>query len=55
VLDRELIAAAQRIEGDRGLRDVTRWRLVECDDVADGDDVDTPSDLEAMRSRAGGR
>ncbi|HEV2812037.1 MAG TPA: NTP transferase domain-containing protein, partial [Solirubrobacteraceae bacterium] len=49
VLGRELIAAAQRLEGDRGLRDVAEWRLVECGDVASGHDVDTPADLAAVR------
>ena len=56
VLGRELIARAARLTGDRGLRDVAEWRLVECGDVASGEDVDTPADLDALRqSRAGGR
>jgi CTP:molybdopterin cytidylyltransferase MocA len=58
VLGRELIAAAARVEGDTGLRDVTDWRLVECGDVAEGADVDTMADLDALRrgpGEAGGR
>ena len=55
LLGPELVAAARALEGDRGLRDVTSWRLVECGDVGDGRDVDTPVDLDALRSRAGGR
>ena len=55
LLGPDLIAAARALEGDQGLRDVTSWRLVECGDVADGRDVDTPADLDALRSRAGGR
>ena len=51
VLGPELIAAAAALEGDRGLRDVTDWRLVECGDVASGHDVDTPEDLDSL-SRA---
>ena len=52
LLGTEQIAAAATLEGDEGLRGLN-WRLVECGDVASGDDVDTPEDLE--RSRAGGR
>ena len=55
LLGPELIAAARSLEGDRGLRDVARWRLVECGHLARGEDVDTPQDLAALRSRAGGR
>ena len=49
VLDGALMAKAATLEGDRGLRDVVAWRLVECGDVADGRDVDVRSDLEALR------
>lgn len=52
LLGPEQIAAAQALRGDEGLRRL-EWRLVPCDDVASGDDVDTPEDL--ARSRAGGR
>jgi nicotine blue oxidoreductase len=59
VLGREEMEQAAALSGDRGLRDVTRWRLVECGDVAEGRDVDTRADLEAARkakrSRTGGR
>ena len=49
VLGADLIAKAATLEGDRGLRDVGSWRLVECGDIADGRDVDTHEDLEALR------
>ncbi|HEX2087844.1 MAG TPA: NTP transferase domain-containing protein [Solirubrobacteraceae bacterium] len=49
VLGRELAGAAAGLSGDRGLRDVAGWRLVECADVARGDDVDTWADLAAAR------
>lgn len=52
LLGPEQIAAAGALRGDEGLRRL-EWRLVPCDDVASGDDVDTREDLE--RSRAGGR
>jgi CTP:molybdopterin cytidylyltransferase MocA len=54
LLGPEQIAAARELQGDRGLRDL-EWRLVECGDVADGADVDTFEDLQALRGRAGGR
>ena len=49
VLGGDLMAAAETLEGDRGLRDVTGWHLVECGDVASGQDVDTPADLDLLR------
>jgi molybdenum cofactor cytidylyltransferase len=49
VLGRELVRAAAAVRGDRGLRDVAAWRLVECGDVASGRDVDTPEDLASLR------
>jgi len=49
VLGPALLRAARTLEGDRGLRDLTRWRLVECGHLASGRDVDTPEDLEALR------
>ena len=52
LLGPEQLAAAEQVRGDEGLRGL-EWRLVECGDVASGDDVDTQADLE--RSRAGGR
>jgi nicotine blue oxidoreductase len=55
LLGRELMEAAERLQGDCGLRDVAQWRLLECGDVATGDDVDTVEDLERLRGRAGGR
>ncbi|HEX8083139.1 MAG TPA: NTP transferase domain-containing protein [Solirubrobacteraceae bacterium] len=54
LLGPEQIEAAQRLRGDEGLRALA-WRLVECGDVADGADVDTLEDLQALRGRAGGR
>ncbi|HEV2062120.1 MAG TPA: NTP transferase domain-containing protein, partial [Solirubrobacteraceae bacterium] len=52
LLGPEQVEAARDVRGDEGLRGLT-WTLVACDDVASGDDVDTPEDL--ARSRAGGR
>ena len=49
VLGPDLLTAARSLEGDRGLRDVTPWRHVECADVGSGRDVDTPSDLQDLR------
>ena len=51
VLGGELIARAMQLEGDQGLRD-EQWRLVPCEDVAGGRDIDTPEDLEAIRNEA---
>lgn len=51
VLGAKEIEAAQKLEGDEGLRKL-EWRLVPCEDVAGGRDIDTPEDLEAIRSEA---
>lgn len=64
VLGPKLQRAARSLSGDTGLRDVTRWRLVECGHLASDLDVDTPANLDPVRreaaalrrrSRAGGR
>ena len=52
VLGEDLLGLAATLTGDRGLRDLVRWRLVECGDLASGRDVDTPEDLEAIRREA---
>ena len=45
------LAGAATVTGDRGARDLLAGaRLVECGDLGRGDDVDTPEDLEAMRT-----
>ena len=45
------LSAAAAVTGDRGARDLLAGaRLVECEDLGRGDDVDTPEDLEAMRT-----
>ena len=49
VLGAEEIAAAQRLDGDQGLKDLP-WRLVEIDRPLR--DIDTPDDLEAVRREA---
>jgi CTP:molybdopterin cytidylyltransferase MocA len=54
LLGPEQIAAAATLRGDEGLRGL-EWRLVECGDVADGADVDTPADLAALRARSASR
>jgi molybdenum cofactor cytidylyltransferase/nicotine blue oxidoreductase len=51
VLGRTLIDAARETTGDRGLRDA-RWRTFEVGHLAGGRDIDTPEDLEAIRSEA---
>ena len=48
----QFCAATASLRGDRGLRGL-RWRLVECGDLGDGRDVDTPDDLEEIRGEAG--
>jgi CTP:molybdopterin cytidylyltransferase MocA len=52
VLGPRLIEEALRLEGDRGLRDLVRWRLVEVGHLASNRDIDTPEDLEAIRHEA---
>lgn len=52
VLGPRLIAKAQALDGDRGLRDLVRWRLVEVGHLASDHDVDTAEDLEAIRAEA---
>jgi CTP:molybdopterin cytidylyltransferase MocA len=48
----QFCAVATSLRGDRGLRGLP-WRLVECGDLGDGRDVDTPDDLEEIRGQAG--
>ena len=52
VLGPRLIAEAKALEGDRGLRDLVRWRMVEVGHLASDRDVDTPDDLEKIRDEA---
>lgn len=52
VLGPELVGKARTLAGDRGLRDLVRWRLVEVGDLASDRDLDTPEDLEAIRDEA---
>ena len=52
VLGPRLMEEARRLEGDRGLRDLVRWRLVEVGHLASNRDIDTPEDLEAIRHEA---
>jgi CTP:molybdopterin cytidylyltransferase MocA len=50
VLGPDLMARAETLTGDRGLRDLVDWRLVEVG--APAHDLDTPDDLEALRDEA---
>ena len=50
VLGPKLMQQARDLEGDRGLRDLVDWRLVEAG--ARSRDLDTPQDLEALRDEA---
>jgi molybdenum cofactor cytidylyltransferase len=52
VLGPRLIDEAKALEGDQGLRDLVRWRMVEVGHLASDRDVDTPDDLEAIRDEA---
>jgi CTP:molybdopterin cytidylyltransferase MocA len=53
VLGPDQISAVRRLSGDRGARDLLAGGLlVECADMCSGRDVDTPSDLEAIRNEA---
>jgi CTP:molybdopterin cytidylyltransferase MocA len=52
VLGPRLMEKAQELDGDQGLRDLVRWRLVEVGHLASNRDVDTPDDLEAVRDEA---
>ena len=52
VLGPDEIAAATDLRGDRGLKDLVRWRRVETGDPAAARDIDTPDDLEAIRDEA---
>ena len=52
VLGPRLIEEAKALEGDRGLRDLVRWRMVEVGHLASDRDVDTPDDLEKIRDEA---
>jgi molybdenum cofactor cytidylyltransferase len=50
VLGPDLMAQARALRGDRGLRDLVDWRLVEAG--APVRDLDTQDDLEALRDEA---
>ena len=52
VLGPRLIEEAKALEGDQGLRDLVRWRMVEVGHLASDRDLDTPDDLEAIRDEA---
>jgi molybdenum cofactor cytidylyltransferase len=52
VLGPRLCDEARLLDGDRGLRDIVRWRLVEVGHLASDRDVDTQEDLEAIRDEA---
>jgi CTP:molybdopterin cytidylyltransferase MocA len=52
VLGPRLSAEARALDGDQGLRDLVRWRMVEVGHLASNRDVDTPEDLEAIRDEA---
>lgn len=52
VLGPRLIDEAKALDGDRGLRDLVRWRMVEVGHLASDRDIDTPEDLEAIRDEA---
>src|SRR5207248_5003361 len=52
-LARKQLAEVAGLSGDRGARDLLSGaRLVECGQLCSGRDVDTPQDLEAIRSEA---
>jgi molybdenum cofactor cytidylyltransferase len=54
VLGRSLIAAAMGLTGDEGARGLLRGGpTIECGALCSGRDVDTPEDLEAIRSSIG--
>ena len=55
VVGPRLMALARTLSGDRGLRDLVRWRLVEVGDLASDHDLDTPDDLEVIRDEARAR
>lgn len=52
VLGPRLCDEARTLDGDSGLRDMVRWRLVEVGHLASDRDVDTREDLEAIRDEA---
>jgi molybdenum cofactor cytidylyltransferase len=52
VLGPRLCDEARALDGDRGLRDIVKWRLVEVGHLASDRDVDTHEDLEAIRDEA---
>jgi molybdenum cofactor cytidylyltransferase len=53
VLGAEQIRALSSVRGDQGARSVLRGgRVIECAGMCSGRDVDTPSDLEAIRHEA---
>jgi molybdenum cofactor cytidylyltransferase len=52
VLGPRLIDEADKLDGDQGLRDLVRWRMVEVGHLASDRDLDTPYDLEAIRDEA---
>jgi CTP:molybdopterin cytidylyltransferase MocA len=52
VLGPRLMEESRSVEGDQGLRNMVRWRMVEVGHLASDRDVDTPDDLEAIRDEA---
>jgi molybdenum cofactor cytidylyltransferase len=53
LLERELFDRLRDVSGDRGARNLlmsVRTREIPCDDLGNGTDVDTPAELDALRS-----
>jgi molybdenum cofactor cytidylyltransferase len=53
LLERELFEALRDVTGDKGARNLllsVPVRDIPCDDLGGGDDVDTPSELDALRA-----
>jgi molybdenum cofactor cytidylyltransferase len=53
LLERQLFKRLRNVSGDHGARNVllsVRTRVVPCDDLGGGADVDTPSQLDALRA-----
>jgi molybdenum cofactor cytidylyltransferase len=53
LLERELFEALRDVSGDKGARNLllsVQVRDIPCDDLGGGDDVDTPSELDALRA-----
>ena len=53
LLERELFDRLRDVSGDHGARNLlisVQTRDVPCDDLGNGKDVDTPAELDALRS-----